>query len=169
MADRRPLIIEEGVIKESQSSSSVAISSSDQALTVSNPSDSVFVIGFDAELSKVPNLKLQFEAGETISALKVVRVDLNGKAYISNNEGTFPQAMATGIALNSALSGFPVDVIILGVLVDPSWNWSANNLIFLDVNGSIVSTAPTLGYSVRLGKTLTPTAVLIDIQEPIEL
>lgn len=169
MADRRPIVIEDGVIKEAQSSSSVNISSSDQALTVANPSDNVFVIGFDAELTKVPNLKLQFEAGESISALKVVRVDINGKIYVANNEGTYEQALATGVALTSGTVGSMADVLIIGVLKDLSWSWPVNTLLFLNVNGSIVSTAPTLGYSVRLGKSLTPTSILIDVQEPIGL
>ena len=169
MANGRPIVIDNGVLKETTASSGTTITSGSSELVVTNPSDNVFQIAFDAELSKIPNLKLQFEAGETISALKVVRVDINGKAYVANSEGTYEQALVTGVALTSAVASGLVDVMLIGILTDNSWNWAGNTLLFLNVNGSIVSTAPTLGYSVRLGKALTPTTILIDVQEPIEL
>jgi hypothetical protein len=152
---------------------SINISSSDPALVVTEPSQGNFNLDFNAELSKIPYLRIEYSAGENISALKAVYVKASdGKAYVGKSNGTVAEGLVIGLALNAAVTNDPVDVILLGVLEDLSWSWSANELLFLSTSGSITSIAPSLPtdtYSVVLGKALTSTKIMVSIDSPITL
>lgn len=151
----------------------VTISSTDPALTVSEPTANNFNIGFDENLSKIPFLKTEYTAGETISALKAVYVKVSdGQAYVAKSNGTDPEALVVGLALNAATVGTQVDVILMGVLQDASWSWAANELLFLTPTGSITNIPPSLPtdtYHVELAKALTSNKIMVNIESPITL
>ena len=171
MSDNKPIVIEEGVLKESTTSggTTVAITSTDPALTVSNPAPNTYVLGFDSELSKIPNMKKTFVAGMVISALKLVYCDINENVFVADNEDVFDKALVVGMALNAATLGNNVEVLIFGIYEDLSWNWTANDLLFLDTNGNITSVPPIVGYQTTIGKALSNNSILLNIKDPIEL
>lgn len=151
----------------------INISSSDPALIVTEPSTGNFNLDFNAELSKIPFLSIDYVAGENISALKAIYVKASdGKAYVGKSNGTEPESLVIGIAINTAVTNDPVSVILLGILEDLSWSWAANELLFLNTLGSITDIAPTLPtdiYAVVLGKALTSTKIMVSIDSPITL
>ncbi|RTL04473.1 hypothetical protein EKK58_10450 [Candidatus Dependentiae bacterium] len=171
MSDNKPIVIEEGILKESTTSGgpSTTITSSDPALTVSNPAPNTYVLGFDAELSKIPNMKETFVAGMVISAMKLVYCDITGNVFVADNEDVFDKALVVGMALNAASTGNNVEVLIFGIYENPSWSWTANDLLFLNTNGNITSVPPVVGYQTTIGKALSSTSILINIKDPIEL
>ena len=121
----------------------------------------------------VPSLVVSYTAGELISALKVVYVKVaDGKVYKASSAGTPTECLAIGIATNAARIGGNVDVIIMGVLADVGWSWSANDLLFLTPGGGITNVAPiypTDTYLVSIGKALTNNKILVNIESPIKL
>lgn len=148
---------------------SVNISSSDPALVVTEPTSNNFNLDFDEQLSKLPFLKVDFTAGEIISALKLVYVSVDGKAYIADSEDTFDKSLVVGVAVNAAPLNSPVSVILSGILQDNSWSWAANELLFLNSLGTITNVPPIIGYRTKVGKALTANKILVEIEEPIEL
>lgn len=148
----------------------VNISSSDPALVVTEPTTNNFNLDFDEQLSKLPFLKIDYPAGEPISALKLVYAALDGKIYVANNTATFDEALVMGVAINAAASiGDLVTVVLSGVLQDASWSWAANELLFLNSLGTITNVVPVSGHRSKIGKALMSNKILIEIEEPIIL
>lgn len=154
----------------SGSAASVNISSSDPALVVTEPTANNFNLDFDEQLSKLPFLKIDYPAGEPISALKLVYASLDGKVYVANNTATFDEALVMGVAINAAASiGDMVTIVLSGVLQDASWSWAANELLFLNSLGTITNVIPVSGHRSKIGKALMSNKILIEIEEPIIL
>jgi hypothetical protein len=154
----------------SGSGASVNISSSDPALVVTEPTANNFNLDFDEQLSKLPFLKIDYVAGEPISALKLVYASLDGKVYVANNTATFDEALVMGVAINAAaLAGDTVTIVLSGVLQDASWSWAANELLFLNSLGTITNVIPASGHRSKVGKALMSDKILIEIEEPIIL
>lgn len=148
----------------------VNISSSDPALVVTEPTTNNFNLDFDEQLSKLPFLKIDYPAGEPISALKLVYAALDGKIYVANNTATFDEALVMGVAINAAASiGDMVTIVLSGVLQDTSWSWAANELLFLNSLGTITNVIPVSGHRSKIGKALMSNKILIEIEEPIIL
>lgn len=156
----------------SQAATNVNISSSDPALVVTEPTNNNFNLDFNEQLAKLPFLKLDYVAGEIISALKVVYVALDGKVYISKSNGSAVESLSIGLALTAAPLNGTTTVVLMGVLQDLTWSWSANELLFLSTTGSITNippSTPTDSYNVVLGKALTNNTILVSVEPPITL
>jgi hypothetical protein len=107
-------------------------------------------------------------AGQTISALRVVRASSNTEVVYATNNSTFENAQAIGIALNSGLFGSDIKVQFFGAVFDSFFNFPINAPIFLGTNGNISSSPGTPGqYNMRIGKSLGPGGIFIDLEEPI--
>jgi len=101
-------------------------------------------------------------ATEDLAALCFVTA--SGKTANSNNTQHFNHVV--GILMAAVLTGFPADVIVEGEVSDPSWNWTANQKLWL--NGTSLSTSPpTSGFSQLVGITITSQTVFIRLQVPI--
>lgn len=148
----------------------VNISSSDPALVVTEPTTNNFNLDFDEQLSKLPFLKIDYPAGEPLSALKLVYASLDGRVYVANNTATFDEALVMGVTINAAASiGDMVTIVLSGVLQDASWSWAANELLFLNSLGTITNVIPVSGHRSKIGKALMSNKILIEIEEPIIL
>jgi len=121
-----------------------------------------------AETNSFDN-KESYEAGETISALKIVRLtDMN--TVITANNLTCEAAHAIGITCTAATAGNAIDVLTFGKVEDPSFGFTGTNTaIFLDDNGNITDVAPISGQYVILGQSLGAGAIFLNINSPIEL
>lgn len=149
----------------------VNISSLDPALVVTEPTANNFNLDINEDLQKLAVLKIDYEAGEPISALKLVYAALDGKIYVANSNATFDESLVMGVALNAAMSaGDTVTVVLSGVLQDLSWSWAANELLFLNNLGSITNVVPAApGHRTKVAKALTANKILVEIEEPIIL
>jgi hypothetical protein len=117
-------------------------------------------------------LVIEKVAGETISALRLVRFsDADTVVYATNNQ-TYNEAKAVGIATNGAALGGTVRVLIIGIMEDSFFAFPSNTLLFLGPDGTIVSTPPSLptaGYSVIVGEAPTNGVFSLSIREPVIL
>ena len=72
-----------------------------------------------------------------------------------------------GMTLGSAILGDYVTIQPSGVITEPSWNWNVTLPVFLSTNGLLTQTSPASGFSLVVGKPISPTKLLLAIQQPI--
>jgi hypothetical protein len=117
-------------------------------------------------VSQAEWLVIEKTAGETISALALVRfLDLNTVVNSTNNEDYF-HAKVVGIALNGATTGGTVRILIFGIIEDPFFTYPANTLLFLGANGAITDIPPTTGFSSIIGESPAVGLISLSIREP---
>ena len=106
-------------------------------------------------------------AGENLSALRAVTSNSSGQAvYASNN--TLANAQVVGITNGAVTSGANATIKISGILTDANWNWTKGT-VYLGTNGTLTQTVPTNGaIVVHIGKALTSTQLIIDIDTIIQ-
>jgi hypothetical protein len=106
-------------------------------------------------------------AGENLSALRAVTSNSSGQAvYASNN--TLANAQVVGITNGAVTSGANATIKISGILTDANWNWTKGT-VYLGTNGTLTQTVPTNGaIVVHVGKALTSTQLIIDIDTIIQ-
>lgn len=120
-------------------------------------------------VSQAEWLVIEKIAGESISALRMVKFSDADTVVLANSNTSYSNAKAIGIALSSASTGATVRVLIMGIIEDPFFTFPAETLLFLGVNGIITSTPPTSGYSVVIGEAPAVGVVSLSIREPIIL
>ncbi|QVQ57102.1 hypothetical protein ELBI_97 [Anabaena phage Elbi] len=110
-----------------------------------------------------------FICGQTISALKALRYDTatNKVFYISSSDVTH-LGKCIGISSQSGILDDNIQVVTSGYFIDNSWNWSSGNPIFFDANGTLTQT-PGVNYYQVVGIPITPTKILVSIEQPIKL
>ncbi len=111
----------------------------------------------------------EFIAGETISALKVIRGSSNGKTYMVNSTDLTDKNTALGVSKTSADINNSFEVVTAGEFTDISWAWNTNLPIFADSTGSLTQTAPTAGYSQVIATAISPTKIKVSIAQAISL
>lgn len=72
-----------------------------------------------------------------------------------------------GITAHAAASGEAVRVRYAGELVEPSWNWTPSEPVFLGIEGALVQTPDPAGATVEIGIATAPNRVLVRIQSAI--
>lgn len=106
-------------------------------------------------------------AGENLSALRAVTSNSSGQAVYASND-TLANAQVVGITNAAATSGANATIKISGILTDANWNWTKGT-VYLGTNGALTQTVPTSGsIVVHVGKALTATQLLIDIDTIIQ-
>lgn len=119
-----------------------------------------------ANLGDVAETKV---AGETLSAIKAVKLDNPTDVSCATSNTTCPDATVYGITRTGAASGANVEVITSGNLYDSSLNFPVNESLYLGVNGAITNVAPTTGFVTQIGTSGGPGLMIVNIDQPIEL
>jgi hypothetical protein len=106
-------------------------------------------------------------AGENLSALRAVTTNSSGQAVYASND-TLANAQVVGITNGAVTSGANATIKISGILTDANWNWTKGT-VYLGTNGTLTQTVPTNGaIVVHVGKALTSTQLIIDIDTIIQ-
>jgi hypothetical protein len=106
-------------------------------------------------------------AGENLSALRAVTSNSSGQAVYASND-TLANAQVVGITNGAVTSGANATIKISGILTDANWNWTKGT-VYLGTNGTLTQTVPTNGaIVVHVGKALTSTQLIIDIDTIIQ-
>lgn len=105
-------------------------------------------------------LVLRKTAGEAIGALKAVKIDALGKAWIARNtdadvEGTI------GISKTAVNVGSPIDVQVSGEMIDAAWDFEAGS-VWLNEDGQATQDVPTNGSLFRLGVSTGPVSLIVN-------
>lgn len=106
-------------------------------------------------------------AGEQLSALRVVYewsgvvryLDLQDAAHIDQ---------VVGITLNAVEQGEPINLQLSGPLDDAAWSWQPGP-VWLGAAGTLTQTPPLDGYLLFVGTAVSPTRIIINIDQPIAL
>lgn len=112
---------------------------------------------------------LQRKAGMGISALVAVYEDLLGEVWPAEPDVESDVLALLGVTVSAAQAGQPINVQRMGHIDDDSWQWHPKGRIFLDQEGRLTQQVPQSGYDVLIGVALSPTRLLLNIQDPIEL
>lgn len=127
----------------------------DPSLVPSSPASSV-------QLSKIASEDIV--SGECVAAVNDTDVKL------ADYSGTLDDALVFGVAMSSATTGQPVNIMILGLLYDSGYSvFPVNSVLYLDVAGTITDTRQTTGYLTSIGKSLGSGYVMVQIGLPSKL
>jgi hypothetical protein len=110
-----------------------------------------------------------FTYGQTISALKLVYVGLDGKIYPASNDIGYDEARVVGMTKLAGNLNQQRPVLVFGRIDDPSFTYPANTDLFLGTMGNIVAIAPTAGHYKLIGRSLGPGSIFLDIGTTIIL
>lgn len=110
---------------------------------------------------------LQRDAGETISALRVL-YEQDGKVYALDYRDGAHIDLLLGVSLTAADTDQPLTIQRSGVLDDSGWGWALGR-VWLGINGALTQTPPPDGYDVLIGAAVSATRITLNIQDPIEL
>lgn len=112
---------------------------------------------------------MQRTAGHAVSALRVVYEDDQGRVHYLSNTDEVHIFCLLGVTLNAADEGGLVNVQRAGVLDDSAWGWAARQRVYLGDNGSLVSDPAERGCHVLVGVAVSPTRLLLQLQDPVML
>lgn len=111
-----------------------------------------------------------FTASENLGGHRAVKATADGKAAYAANTELASVAAFLGITIGAASIGAVASVQRAGQLVEPTWNWTPQQPVFLGVNGLLTQTPPSApAYSFIVGFATSPTALYIAPREPIAL
>jgi hypothetical protein len=114
------------------------------------------------------NLRETYPAGETISALKVVRGAADGKVYLCRLLAADCN-MALGLSVTSGLVDAPISVLISGIYSDGSWDWALDKPVFVGVDGALTQTASATAYNQIVATPITKTSLELCFQQAIKV
>lgn len=110
-----------------------------------------------------------FTAGETLSALQAVYYHEASGTVQRADSSILIKASSIGVTKTAANLNTPVEVVQYGLMTDLSFSYLPSDLIFLDSNGVLTTTAPSSGYLTRMARAITSDTILILIESPVTL
>lgn len=112
---------------------------------------------------------LQRLAGMDTSALLVVYEDLFGAVWPADPDVEGDVLALLGVTVSAAEGGQPINVQRMGHIDDAAWQLEPGKRVFLGRQGRLTQEPPQAGYDVLIGMAVSPTRLLLNIQDPIEL
>lgn len=111
-----------------------------------------------------------YVTASALSGHQVIALDSSGLAVYASCDDISYALRVVGISESAATLGNPIITQFSGVMTYNGWAWTPGQLIYLGLNGAIVSTIPiTATFILVLGKALSSTKILIGIQQPITI
>ena len=103
-------------------------------------------------------------AGENIGAHTAVVMNSAGTAVLAADSSDITDAdVVVGITSTAASFGDLITVFRKGDFTNGSWSWTINQSIFFNTAGQLTQTAPTSGFSQKVGIPLSATSFRIAI------
>jgi len=166
----------DSVIVNEITEDSVVISTDEDSVVISDDVDNVNIKFSEILQSIVQNITninndnsvFIGTASEDMIANRMVIAKNSQIEYADNTDITHSQ-IVTGIITQSVLLGQEVNVTISGEVIEGTWNWTLDEPIFLDINGLMTQTVPTIGFSLQVGYPTSITSMIIDIKTSIIL
>ncbi|HCE43893.1 MAG TPA: hypothetical protein DET40_21670 [Lentisphaeria bacterium] len=132
---------------------------------VFNVAQPAITFGMQGVPAPIPNIPAIL-AGENISALRCIRGDSDGKAYVCSNLDAYTMI---GVTLTAASADSLISFRTNGLIEDSSWNWAENLPIYCGADGVLTQTQPTTGYAVYAGVPVSPRKMIVNIGNVIKL
>ena len=112
---------------------------------------------------------LERTAGELLSALRAVFEDAAGLVWLADAAEAGEVFTLLGVTTTAADAYQQVLVQRLGAIDDAAWSWTPGVRVYLGAAGQLTQTPPATGFDVLIGVALSPTRLLLNIQDPIEM
>lgn len=107
-------------------------------------------------------------AGEDIESYRVVYQDDDEKIYITTLDLAEEDYLKVkGVIVNSTTINSRGQVQLTGELYNSNWNWEPPLPVYLGVDGELTQEIPLIKVFLEIGKALTETSILLDLEEPI--
>lgn len=110
-----------------------------------------------------------FEAGEIISALRVIRISSLGRAVKASSANIADINRAIAVSITAASQGQNIITVTNGEIENAQWSWTPSAPIYLGVDGTLTQTPPTTGFLQIIGNAETATKIKVNIQQAIKL
>jgi hypothetical protein len=112
------------------------------------------------------NTTLLVTAARDIDPHICVSADATGAIVPASTTSKSP---VIGITSGSVSHGAYATIITSGIFTDSSWTWVADNPLFVGDGGILTQTPPSTGYMHVVGYAVSPTTVVVGIQQPIRI
>ena len=103
-----------------------------------------------------------------LSALLVVWEDELGVVRPLDSTDEDHIDLLCGLTITSTSSVGPVTVQRTGAVDDTAWAWTPGR-VYLGAGGSLTQIPPNNGFDVLVGVAVSPTRLILDFQDPIEM
>ena len=107
-------------------------------------------------------------AATTLSALVVVWEDELGVVRPLDSTDEDHINLLCGLTITGTSSVGPVTVQRTGAVDDTAWAWTPGR-VYLGAGGSLTQIPPNNGFDVLVGVAVSPTRLILDFQDPIEM
>jgi hypothetical protein len=115
-------------------------------------------------------------SADNTTLLVTAASDIGGHiCVVSNTSGLATPASTTskspvvGITSGSVAHGAYATLITSGIFTEPSWTWVSDNPLFVGAGGVLTQTPPSTGYMHVVGYAVSPTTMVVSIQQPIHI
>ena len=103
-----------------------------------------------------------------LSALLVVWEDELGVVRPLDSADEDHIDLLCGLTITGTSSAGPVMVQRTGAVDDTAWSWTPGR-VYLGASGALTQTPPDNGFDVLAGVAVSPTRLLLDFQDPIQM
>lgn len=113
-----------------------------------------------------------YPAAYAISGHKIVLINNTGKAEYGSSDTIEHANRLVGMTTNAALQNESLNILSVGEVTEPSWNWQLDKPVYLGLNGNLTQVEPvypTNRFSVVVGFPITATTLFLNIGYPIIL
>lgn len=134
--------------------------------SVSSPTVIINNVGPKGDTGATPSA-ISYTANGTVNGHRVVKLSGGSLVTLADSVSTNDAQHILGISNNTALDGETVTITTFGELVEPTWTWTANQIIYCGTNGTLTTTPPTSGVCIIVATALSATIIFVKIQTPI--
>lgn len=108
---------------------------------------------------------LTLPAATSIHAGRAVRL-VDGQLTHPDPNNSAHADQVAGVAETAATTGGTARIRTAGVTENDSWAW-AEGPVYVGADGVLTQTPPATGWQMTIGRALTTTSLLVDIEPPI--
>lgn len=104
-----------------------------------------------------------------ISGHRAVALDSSGKAVYPSNTVHGDAFRVLGVTLGAASLGTVVQVKSFGTILEPTWNWTVDQPVYLGANGVLTQTLPIspAKFILVIGVANSTTSMFVNVMPPI--
>ena len=103
-----------------------------------------------------------------LSAMRVVWEDDAGAVSALDSADEDHIDLLCGLTLTATSDAGQVTVQRTGAVDDLAWNWTPGR-VYLGADGALTQSPPSAGFDVLVGVAVSPTRLILNFQDPIEL
>ena len=108
------------------------------------------------------------QSAGALSAMRIVWEDEAGVVFALDSADEDHIDLLCGLTLTATSDAGQVTVQRTGAVDDLAWNWTPGR-VYLGADGALTQSPPSTGFDVLVGVAVSPTRLILNFQDPIEL